>query len=121
MRGDFLGEHRNSVEFKVLISGSGCFKERGHNVHNVRFGKRGMQQQVAAIFDIAEIQAQRTSVGDSRTYGFLFVPLECQPYLASSLESYFTVQVVHFGQFWISGELLRGQVNAATRHRSDKG
>src|ERR1700757_3409805 len=88
-RGNFLGDHWNGVELKILISGSRCSKECGNNILNISLGKRGMQKQVAAIFYIAEVQAQRTAIGNNRTDWFILIPPVGQPHATSPPEPYF--------------------------------
>src|ERR1700676_4991355 len=79
-----------------------------------------MQQQVAAIFYIAEVQAQGTAISDNRTdWVVLIVPVG-QPHATRPPESDFTVQTVHFVQFRIRRKLLGGDVNASARDRSDQ-
>src|SRR6266481_10005985 len=66
-RANFLGDHRNRIEFKVLISGTRCSKERGNDIFDISFGKRGVQKQVATIFYVAEVQTQWAAIGNTRS------------------------------------------------------
>src|SRR5580700_11107597 len=118
--GEFLGDHRNRVKFKILIGGSRGSEKRGHHVESVSLGKRRMEQQVAAIFYIAEIQSQRTAIRDHRTDRFILVVPVGQPHAACPPEPYLTVQTVYRSQFWIACKLLGGDVNTAARDGSDQ-
>src|SRR6266436_2054652 len=114
-RANFLGDHRNRVQLKILVSGRRCSKQCGNDILSISFGKRGMQKQVTAIFYVAEVQAQRTAIGNNRTDWFILVTAVGQPYVTGPPEPYLAVQLVHLGQFWIRCQLFRGDVNAPPR------
>src|SRR5258707_10941031 len=119
-RANFLGDHRNRIELKVLVSGSRCSKQRGNDILNISFGKRGMQKQAAAIFYVAEVQTQWAAIGNNRSDWFILVLPVGQPDVTRPPEPYLEVQLVHLGQFWIRYQLLGSDVDTAARDRGDQ-
>src|SRR5260370_12146444 len=119
-RTNFLGDHRNRIELKILVSGSRCPEERGNDILNISFGKRGMQKQVAAIFYVAEVQTQWAAIGNNRSDWFILVLPIGQPDVTGPPEPYLAVQLVHLGQFWIRCQLLGTYVDTPTRDQTDQ-
>src|SRR5687767_3542753 len=79
-----------------------------------------MEQQVATILDVAEIDSQWATVSNGGTDGLVVEIAISEPNLASTAQTYALVDFVDVPQFHIVSQLFSRHVNAAARQRSDR-
>src|ERR1700726_4060208 len=72
---DLICYYRDLIKLKVPIRHRRCPEERRHNSKSFRLWKCWMEQQIAAIFEIAEVQAQRAAVRNRCANGVFSVAL----------------------------------------------
>jgi hypothetical protein len=112
--------HRDRIKLKVPICHGRCLEKRGHNTQSIGLRKARMEKQIAAVFEIAEIQAQGTAIRDGGTDRFLLVPPVCQPYVASAPKAYAAIEFVNGFKFNIFPQFLRGHVNFPPRRSGNR-
>src|ERR1700722_10275242 len=78
-----------------------------------------MKKQIAAIFEIAEIQAQGTAIYDGRSDRFLFASPICQPYMSGAAKAYAAIEFIDRLKFNVSHQLFRCDINPSARRGRD--
>jgi hypothetical protein len=117
---DLIRDHRDLIKLKIPIGHRRCPQERSHNTESFRLRKRWIKEQIAAVFEIAEIQAQGTAIYDGRSDRFLSVPPVGQPDVASATKAHAPIEFIDRLKFNIPFQLLRGDVNIPACGRSDR-
>ncbi len=84
---DLIRDHRDLIKLKVPIGHRRCPQERSHNTESFRLRKRWIEEQIAAVFKIAKIQAQGTAIYDGRSDRLLSVAPVGQPYVAGATKT----------------------------------
>ena len=113
--GDLVGYHRNLVKLEVPIGHGRRLEKRTHNAQGFRLRKCRMEDQIAAVFEIAEIQAQGTAISDGRPDRLFFVTLKRQPYVAGAPEAYAAIEFVYGFKFNVPCQFFCDDVNASPR------
>src|ERR1700692_3121949 len=104
--GDLIRNDRNFIQLKVPIRHRRCFQKTRHNAQGLRLGKIRMKKQIAATFEIAEIQAQRTAIYDGCSDRLLSVSSISQPYMSSAAKAYAAIPFIDRFKFNVSHQLL---------------
>src|ERR1700741_4543362 len=102
----FLRYQRNLLQLKVLVGCARCIEKRSHRAWDFRIGKCRMQKQITPIFEVAEIHAQRTAIGDCRSDELLFVRFIGHPSLTRPSKTYATIQLAKTLEFNVCCQLF---------------
>ena len=76
-----------------------------------------MQEQVATIFQIAEIDSQRSAVDNRRPDWFFFVCPVGQPHMSHASQSHAAVEFIHRCEFDVLLQFFCCDVDTAARRR----
>src|SRR5712671_4743763 len=117
---DLIRDHRNLIKLKVSIGDGRYPQKRSHNTESLRLRKRWIEKQIAAVFEIAEVQAQRTAIYDRCPDRFLSVPPVCQPHVASAAKAYAAIEFINRLKFNIPFQLLCRAVDIPSCCSSDR-
>ena len=93
-RSDCVGNDRDRIKFKVLVCRGGRFEQSGNHIRHIRISSLGTKEQIAAIFQIAEIRPQRAAIGNGCADWFVFVCGVCQPDLPRPPEAHATIELI---------------------------
>src|SRR6267142_343441 len=119
MHRHFFGDYRNLIQFEILIGGARRRQQRRRRLRNFRFWKSWVQQQVAAVLQITEIQAEWTAISDRRPDRFFLVCAISQPNLPCASQPHAAIQFVDGVQFDVLFQFFRHDINAAARGESN--
>src|ERR1700730_5400049 len=117
---DLVCDHRDLIKLKVPIGHGRRPKKRSHHTQCFGLRKGGMEEQIAAVLEIAEVQAQGSSIYNCRANRFLSVPAICQPYVASAAKAYAAIELINRFKFDVRSKLLCGDVNIPAGGRGDR-
>src|SRR6202022_2619976 len=116
---DLICDHRDLIKLKVPIGHGRCPKKRSHHTESFGLRKGGMEEQIAAVFEIAEIQAQGAFFFFFFFFRFLSVPAVSQPNVASAAKAYAAIEFINRFKFDIPRKLFRGDINIPACGGSD--
>src|SRR5712675_917153 len=119
MRRHLLGNYGNLFQFEIAVGFRTRREERRSGLGDLRFRKRGVQQQVATILQIAEIHTEWSAIGDRRTDGLLFLGSVGKPDLPRASQSDPAIEFIHGCKFSILLQFFRYHVNASARRGGD--
>ena len=118
--GNIVCNQRNFIQFEVGISRSGGAQQRTDDCGYVRLRQCGIEQEIAAILDVTEVNAERTSVYNDGSDRFFVESAIRQPDLTRATQANGAVQIINSLQFQIAPEFFSNDVDRAAYHHSQR-